>query len=61
MVELDDDDDDDDDDHQTENVNNESNTSTLPETNSKKHLKMVVSNRNLLFQGAYFSFREGIL
>ena len=36
---------------------------TLPETNSS-HLKMRVSNRNLLFQGGIFrchlSFREGI-
>ena len=37
---------------------------TLPKTNSS-HLKMVVSNRNLLFQGSifrcYVSFREGTL
>ncbi len=37
---------------------------TLPETNSKSPLKMMVSNRNLFFQGApifrgYVSFREG--
>ncbi len=35
---------------------------TLPETNSS-HLKIMVSNRNLLFQGSifrcYVSFREG--
>jgi len=38
-------------------------TLTLPETNSSP-LKMVVSNRNILFQGSifrgYVSFREGI-
>ena len=38
---------------------------SLPETN-KSHLKMVVSNRNLLFQGSFFqgrtvSFSEGIM